>query len=150
MSTSTAKDKLLIHWATWTIIGATGIVLSHYLGFLPLWVEEWRSFFADAPFYLPSDAYSLPRTFNFILTIALILLLVFNLLHIGKRRQRTLVWLGSIILITLFTPVLSLWGVYFNAVPYIISFFIAGLGAVYSPKSWIVNDDNTDTTLDTL
>ncbi len=127
------QDKMLMCWALYSFLGLVFLVVLYYLGISPLWVYELQQEMMGPPVYLPEDALMLSPLAGFILTIILTCSLTGALLmmHTIWRRLGILLWF--LILLASFVPVLSLWGVFFNALSPMVSCTFAGILVLIFP-----------------
>ena len=101
----------------------------------PVWARELKEAMASAPFLLPPDAPALSPGTGFLLCMALTLALVYDLLLIRGTLRKTAVLAVFLLLLASFTPVLGLWGLFFNAVPCLLSAGSAGVLAILCPQT---------------
>ena len=129
MPAKTHQDILLMRWALFSVAGLSLLVALYYLGLTPVWARELKEAMASAPFLLPPDAPALSPGTGFLLCMALTLALVYDLL------RKTAVLAVFLLLLASFTPVLGLWGLFFNAVPCLLSAGSAGVLAILCPQT---------------
>ena len=121
MPAKTHQDILLMRWALFSVAGLILLVALYSLGLTPIWARELKEAMASAPFLLPPDAPALSPGTGFLLCMALTLALVYGLL--------------LLLLLASFTPVLGLWGLFFNAIPCLLSAGSAGTLAILWPQT---------------
>lgn len=135
MPAKTHQDILLMRWALFSVAGLILLVALYYLGLTPVWGRELKEAMASAPFLLPPDAPALSPGTGFLLCMALTLALVYDLLFIRGTLRKTAVLAAFLLLLASFTPVLGLWGLFFNAVPCLLSAGSAGALAILWPQT---------------
>lgn len=135
MPSKTRQDILLMRWALFSVAGIILIVVLHAAGVTPAWAQALKEAMASAPFLLEPDAPALSPGTGFLLCMALTLALVYDLLLIRGTLRRTAVLAAFLLLLACFTPVLGLWGIFFNAVPCLISAGSAGALAIFRPRT---------------
>lgn len=121
MPSKTHQDILLMRWALFSVAGIILIVVLYSLGVTPAWAQALKGAMASAPFLLAADAPALSPGMGFLLCIALTLALVYDLILIRGTLRKTAVLAAFLLLLACFTPVLGLWGIFFNAVPCLLS-----------------------------
>lgn len=133
LAAKSKQDKMLMCWALYSFLGLVLLVFLYYLGISTLWVYELQQLMMGAPMYLPEDAAMLSPIAGFILTIILTCSLTGALLmmHTIWRRLGILLWF--LILLACAVPVLSLWGVFYNALSPMISCTFAGMLVLIFP-----------------
>lgn len=124
-----------MRWALFSVAGLILLVALYYLGLTPVWGRELKEAMASAPFLLPPDAPALSPGTGFLLCMALTLALVYDLLLIRGTLRKTAVLAAFLLLLASFTPVLGLWGLFFNAVPCLLSAGSAGVLAILCPQT---------------
>ena len=129
MPSKTHQDILLMRWALFSVAGIILIVVLYSLGVTPAWAQALKGAMASAPFLLAADAPALSPGMGFLLCIALTLALVYDLILIRGTLRKTAVLAAFLLLLACFTPVLGLWGIFFNAVPCLLSAGSAGADA---------------------
>lgn len=134
MPSKTHQDILLMRWALFSVAGIILIVALYSLGVTPAWAQSLKEAMAPAPFLLPPDAPSLSPGTGFLLCMGLTLALVCDLLLIRGVLRKMAVLAAFLLLLACFTPVLGLWGVFFNAVPCLLSAGSAGILAILWPQ----------------
>lgn len=127
------QDMLLIRWALFSVTGLILIVALYSAGVTPAWAQGLREAMASAPFLLDPTAPALSPGAGFLLCIALTLALVYDLLLIRGTGRKTAVLAAFLLLLAGFTPVLGLFGLFFNPFPCLISSGCAGALAVLWP-----------------
>ena len=125
------QDILLMRWALFSVTGIILIVVLYSVGVTPAWAQGLKEAMAPAPFLLGPEAPALSPGMGFLLCIALTLALVYDLLLI---RGKPAVLAAFLLLLACFTPVLGLWGVFFNPVPCLLSAGCAGILAILWPQ----------------
>ena len=135
MPAKTHQDILLMRWALFSVAGLILLVALYYLGLTPVWGRELKEAMASAPFLLPPDAPALSPGTGFLLCMAWTLALVYDLLLIRGTLRKTAVLAAFLLLLASFTPVLGLWGLFFNAVPCLLSAGSAGALAILWPQT---------------
>ena len=135
MPAKTHQDILLMRWALFSVAGLILLVALYSLGLTPIWARELKEAMASAPFLLPPDAPALSPGTGFLLCMALTLALVYDLLLIRGTLRKTAVLAVFLLLLASFTPVLGLWGLFFNAVPCLLSAGSAGTLAILWPQT---------------
>lgn len=136
MPSHTHQDILLMRWALFSVTGIILIVALYSLGITPAWAQALKDAMAPAPFLLDPDAPALSPGIGFLLCMALTLTLAYGLLLIHGTLRKTAVLATFLLLLACFTPVLALWGIFFNAVPCLLSAGSAGILAIlWSPPS---------------
>lgn len=133
MSSHKHQDILLMRWALFSVTGLILIVVLYSAGVTPAWAQGLREAMAAAPFLLGPEAPSLSPGMGFLLCIALTLALVYDLLLIRTTFRKVAVLTAFLLLLACFTPVLGLWGVFFNLVPCLLSAGCAGALAILWP-----------------
>lgn len=133
MPSKTHQDILLMRWALFSVTGIILIVALYSLGVTPAWAQFLKEAMAPAPFLLPPHAPALSPGVSFLLCMALTLALVYGLLMIRGVLRKTAVLAAFLLLLACFTPVLGLWGVFFNAIPCLLSAGSAGALAILWP-----------------
>lgn len=134
MSSKTHQDMLLMRWALFSVTGIILIVVLYSLGITPAWAQSLKEAMAPAPFMLAPEAPALSPGMGFLLCMALTLTLVYDLLLIRGTLRKTAVLAVFLLLLACFTPVLGLWGVFFNAIPCQLSAGSAGALAILWPQ----------------
>lgn len=134
MPSKTHQDILLMRWALFSVAGIILIVVLYSLGVTPAWAQALKGAMASAPFPLAADAPALSPGMGFLLCIALTLALVYDLILIRGTLRKTAVLAAFLLLLACFTPVLGLWGIFFNAVPCLLSAGSAGALAILWPQ----------------
>ena len=134
MSSKTHQDMLLMRWALFSVTGIILIVVLYSLGITPAWAQSLKEAMAAAPFMLAPEAPALSPGMGFLLCMALTLALVYDLLLIRGTLCKTAVLAAFLLLLACFTPVLGLWGVFFNAIPCLLSAGSAGALAILWPQ----------------
>ena len=134
MPSQTHQDILLMRWALFSVAGIILIVVLYSLGVTPAWAQALKGAMASAPFLLAADAPALSPGMGFLLCIALTLALVYDLILIRGTLRKTAVLAAFLLLLACFTPVLGLWGIFFNAVPCLLSAGSAGALAILWPQ----------------
>lgn len=135
MASKSHQDILLMQWALFSVTGIIFIVALYSLGVTPAWAHALKEFMADAPFLISPESPSLSPGEGFLLCILLTLALVYDLMLIRGMLRKTAILAAFLLLLAFFTPVLGLWGVFFNAVPCLLSTGIAGLLAILWPQA---------------
>lgn len=135
MPAKTHQDILLMRWALFSVAGLILLVALYYLGLTPVWGRELKEAMASAPCLLPPDAPALSPGTGFLLCMALTLALVYDLLLIRGTLRKTAVLAAFLLRLASFTPVLGLWGLFFNAVPCLLSAGSAGVLAILCPQT---------------
>lgn len=135
MPPKTLRDILLMRWALFSVAGIILIVVLHAVGVTPAWATALKEDMAQAPFLLGPDAPALSPGAGFLLCMALTLASVYDLLLIRGTLRKTAVLAAFLLLLVCFTPVLGLWGIFFNAVPCLISAGSAGALAIFWPRA---------------
>lgn len=133
MSSHKHQDILLMRWALFSVTGLILIVVLYSAGVTPAWAQSLREAMAASPFLLGPEAPSLSPGMGFLLCIALTLALVYDLLLIRTTFRKVAVLAAFLLLLACFTPVLGLWGVFFNPVPCLLSAGCAGALAILWP-----------------
>lgn len=133
MSSHTHQDILLMRWALFSVTGIILIVALYSLGITPAWAQALKEAMAPAPFLLAPDAPALSPGIGFLLCMALTLALAYALLLIRGALRKTAVLAAFLLLLACFTPVLGLWGIFFNAIPCLLSAGSAGILAILWP-----------------
>lgn len=128
------QDILLMRWALFSVTGIILIVVLYSVGVTPAWAQGLKEAMAPAPFLLGPEAPALSPGMGFLLCIALTLALVYDLLLIRGTFRKTAVLAAFLLLLACFTPVLGLWGVFFNPVPCLLSAGCAGILAILWPQ----------------
>lgn len=128
------QDILLIRWALFSVTGIILIVVLYSVGVTPAWAQELKEAMAPAPFLLGPETPALSPGTGFLLCIILTLALVYDLLLIRGTLRKTAVLAAFLLLLACFTPVLGLWGVFFNPVPCLLSAGCAGILAILWPQ----------------
>lgn len=128
------QDILLMRWALFSIAGIILIVVLYSVGVTPAWAQSLKEAMAPAPFLLAPEAPALSPGMGFLLCIALTLALVYDLLLMRGTFRKTAVLAAFLLLLACFTPVLGLWGVFFNPVPCLLSAGCAGILAILWPQ----------------
>ncbi|MBS5507532.1 MAG: hypothetical protein KHX31_02745 [Akkermansia sp.] len=134
MPSKTHQDILLMRWALFSVAGIILIVVLYSLGVTPAWSQALKGAMAAAPFLLAPDAPALSPGMGFLLCMALTLALVYDLILIRGTLRKTAVLAAFLLLLACFTPVLGLWGLFFNAVPCLLSAGSAGALAILWPQ----------------
>ena len=134
MPSKTHQDILLMRWALFSIAGIILIVVLYSVGVTPAWAQSLKEAMAPAPFLLAPEAPALSPGMGFLLCIALTLALVYDLLLMRGTFRKTAVLAAFLLLLACFTPVLGLWGVFFNPVPCLLSAGCAGILAILWPQ----------------
>lgn len=135
MPAKTHQDILLMRWALFSVAGLILLVALYSLGLTPIWARDLKEAMASAPFLLPPDAPALSSGTGFLLCMALTLALVYDLLLIRGTLRKTAVLAAFLLLLASFTPVLGLWGLFFNAIPCLLSAGSAGTLAILWPQT---------------
>ena len=135
MPAKTHQDILLMRWALFSVAGLILLVALYSLGLTPIWARDLKEAMASAPFLLPPDAPALSPGTGFLLCMALTLALVYDLLLIRGTLRKTAVLAAFLLLLASFTPVLGLWGLFFNAIPCLLSAGSAGTLAILWPQT---------------
>lgn len=133
MASKSHQDILLMRWALFSLTGIILIVVLYSLGVTPSWGFALKAAMVREPFLLAPDADALSPGAGFLLCILLTLGLVYDLMLIRGILRKTAVLGAFLILLAFFTPVLGLWGVFFNFVPCLLSAGTAGLLAILWP-----------------
>lgn len=133
MSSHKHQDILLMRWALFSVTGLILIVVLYSAGVTPAWAQGLSEAMAASPFLLGPEAPSLSPGMGFLLCIALTLALVYDLLLIRTTFRKVAVLAAFLLLLACFTPVLGLWGVFFNPVPCLLSAGCAGALAILWP-----------------
>lgn len=133
MASKSHQDILLMRWALFSLTGIILIVVLYSLGVTPSWGFALKAAMVREPFLLAPDADALSPDAGFLLCILLTLGLVYDLMLIRGMLRKTAVLGAFLILLACFTPVLGLWGVFFNFVPCLLSAGTAGLLAILWP-----------------
>ncbi|WP_290566190.1 hypothetical protein [Akkermansia sp.] len=128
------QDILLMRWALFSVTGIILIVVLYSVGVTPAWAQELKEAMAPAPFLLGPETPALSPGTGFLLCIILTLALVYDLLLIRGTLRKTAVLAAFLLLLACFTPVLGLWGVFFNPVPCLLSAGCAGILAILWPQ----------------
>lgn len=128
------QDILLMRWALFSVTGIILIVVLYSVGVTPAWAQELKEAMAPAPFLLGPETPALSPGTGFVLCIILTLALVYDLLLIRGTLRKTAVLAAFLLLLACFTPVLGLWGVFFNPVPCLLSAGCAGILAILWPQ----------------
>lgn len=128
------QDILLMRWALFSVTGIILIVVLYSVGVTPAWAQELKEAMAPAPFLLGPETPALSPGTGFLLCIILTLALVYDLLLICGTLRKTAVLAAFLLLLACFTPVLGLWGVFFNPVPCLLSAGCAGILAILWPQ----------------
>lgn len=134
MPAKTHQDILLMRWALFSVAGLSLLVALYYLGLTPVWARELKEAMASAPFLLPPDAPALSPGTGFLLcgvTLASFTICCSS----AARSRKTAVLAVFLLLLASFTPVLGLWGLFFNAVPCLLSAGSAGVLAILCPQT---------------
>lgn len=135
MASKSHQDILLMRWALFSVAGIIFIVVLYSAGVTPSWTAALKEAMARAPFFLGPDSPALTPGTGFLLCILLTLSLVYDLLLIRGLYRKIAVLAAFLFLLACFTPVLGLWGVFFNAAPCLLSAGCAGALAVFWPQS---------------
>ncbi len=133
MAGKSTQDILLMRWAAVSVTGLLINVLLYCLGITPACSLSLVQTLQGAPFLLPPDAPCLSPGMAFMLDVTLTLALSFNLLLIRRALHRFCILGVFLMLVACFTPVLALWGIFFNALPVLISTACAGMAASILP-----------------
>ncbi|MBT8779165.1 hypothetical protein [Akkermansia muciniphila] len=128
------QDILLMRWALFSVTGIILIVVLYSVGVTPAWAQDLKEALAPAPFLLGPETPALSPGTGFLLCIILTLALVYDLLLIRGALRKTAVLAAFLLLLACFTPVLGLWGVFFNPVPCLLSAGCAGILAILWPQ----------------
>ena len=128
------QDILLMRWALFSVTGIILIVVLYSVGVTPAWAQELKEAMAPAPFLLGPETPALSPGTGFLLCIILTLAVVYDLLLIRGALRKTAVLAAFLLLLACFTPVLGLWGVFFNPVPCLLSAGCAGILAILWPQ----------------
>ena len=128
------QDILLMRWALFSVTGIILIVVLYSVGVTPAWAQGLKEAMAPAPFLLGPETPALSPGTGFLLCIVLTLALVYDLLLIRGTLRKTAVLAAFLLLLACFTPVLGLWGVFFNPVPCLLSAGCAGILAILWPQ----------------
>lgn len=128
------QDILLMRWALFSVTGIILIVVLYSVGVTPAWAQGLKEAMAPAPFLLGPETPALSPGTGFLLCIILTLALVYDLLLIRGPLRKTAVLAAFLLLLACFTPVLGLWGVFFNPVPCLLSAGCAGILAILWPQ----------------
>lgn len=128
------QDILLMRWALFSVTGIILIVVLYSVGVTPAWAQGLKEAMAPAPFLLGPETPALSPGTGFLLCIILTLALVYDLLLIRGTLRKTAVLVAFLLLLACFTPVLGLWGVFFNPVPCLLSAGCAGILAILWPQ----------------
>lgn len=128
------QDILLMRWALFSVTGIILIVVLYSVGVTPAWAQGLKEAMAPAPFLLGPETPALSPGTGFLLCIVLTLAVVYDLLLIRGALRKTAVLAAFLLLLTCFTPVLGLWGVFFNPVPCLLSAGCAGILAILWPQ----------------
>lgn len=128
------QDILLMRWALFSVTGIILIVVLYSVGVTPAWAQGLKEAMAPAPFLLGPETPALSPGTGFLLCIILTLALVYDLLLIRGTLRKTAVLAAFLLLLACFTPVLGLWGVFFNPVPCLLSAGCAGILAILWPQ----------------
>ncbi len=147
MAGKSTQDILLMRWAIVSVIGLLINVLLYCLGITPVWSLYLAQALQAAPFLLPADAPALSPGMAFMLDVTLTLALSFNLLLIRCALRRYCILIVFLMLVACFTPVLALWGVFFNALPVLISTSCSGLAVAILPHTTAPPQKTTESTL---
>lgn len=134
MPAKTHQDILLMRWALFSVAGLILIVALYSLGITPVWARGLKEAMASVPFLLPPEAPALSPGTGFLLCMAITLALVYDLLLIRGTLRKTAVLAAFLLLLACFTPVLGLWGFFFNAIPCLLSAGSAGALAILWPS----------------
>lgn len=134
MASKSHQDILLMRWASFSVTGIILIVALYSLGITPSWAQALREAMAHSPFLVSPESPALSSVTGFLLCILLTLALAYDLLLIRGKLRKTAILAAFLILLACVTPVLGLWGIFFNAVPCLLSAGTAGLLAAFWPQ----------------
>lgn len=135
MPTKTRQDILFMRWALFSVIGLILLVGLYSLGIASSWDQFLKEALYSEPFLLSPDSPFLTPGKGFLLSMALTLAMVYDLLLIQNKFHKIAVLAIFIILLVGFTPTLALWGVFFTPTPCLISVGSAGiLSIIYSKQ----------------
>lgn len=134
MASKSHQDILLMRWALFSVTGIILIVALYSLGVTPAWSAALRASMAQPPFLISPESPSLSPGTGFLLCILVTLAVACDLLLIRGKLRKTAILVAFLILLTCFTPVLGLWGIFFNPVPCLLSSGAAGLLSIFWPQ----------------
>ncbi len=122
-----------MRWASFSVMGLLLAVAIYIPGYSPTWALYLAEYLAQPPFLLPLDAPALSPGMAFLLDVILTLALTYNLLLIRSAAGRFFILFTFLILLACFTPVLALWGIFYNGISAILACAAAGLLAALMP-----------------